>query len=196
MQRLPQKLYFIRHGETDWNVEGRLQGQRDIPLNDLGRVQAEEAGRRLAKACPMFQDLPFISSPLSRTRETMEILRGALGLHPPYYRTDARLKEIGFGQWEGLTWKEVRRRQPGPAAMRDRDRWRFEPPEGESYQRVAGRAGAFLAELEAPAIVVAHGGVARTMMVLFGALNANAALQQDIHQGQVLVLTPGTLCWA
>ena len=68
-------IYFIRHGETDWNAEARLQGQRDVPLNDLGRVQAEEAGRRLRELVGRPEDLDYVASPLGRARETMERLR-------------------------------------------------------------------------------------------------------------------------
>src|SRR3954467_9617257 len=89
-------IYFVRHGETDWNVEGRLQGQRDIPLNDLGRVQAEEAGRRLKALVGRVEDLDYVASPMSRTRETMELMRATLGLHPTAYRLDERLVELTF----------------------------------------------------------------------------------------------------
>jgi broad specificity phosphatase PhoE len=71
-------IYFVRHGETDWNREARLQGQRDVPLNALGRVQAGEAGRKLAALVPDPGSLAYIASPLGRTRETMELLRGAM----------------------------------------------------------------------------------------------------------------------
>ena len=113
-------IYFIRHGETDWNLEGRLQGQKDIPLNDLGRVQAEEAGRRLKKLVPLFEDLDYVASPMLRTRETMERLREAIGLYPDYYRLDERLVELTFGSWEGMTWKEVRKHEPQLAALANR----------------------------------------------------------------------------
>src|SRR5215467_3399580 len=81
-----RKLYFVRHGETDWNAERRLQGQRDIPLNALGRKQAARCGELLlelfAGAGAAAQHFGFTSSPLSRARETMEILRGRLGVPP------------------------------------------------------------------------------------------------------------------
>ena len=81
-EALTHTLYFIRHGETDWNVEARLQGQRDVPLNDFGRVQAEEAGARLRGLVLHYEDLDYVASPLSRTRETMERMREAIGAPP------------------------------------------------------------------------------------------------------------------
>ena len=116
-------LYFIRHGETDWNAEARLQGQQDVPLNEFGRVQAAEAGERLRRAVPHYPDVDYVASPLLRARETMERLRAAIGLEPPSYRVDERLKELSFGDWEGLTWRELRRRDPAIAARRQRDKW-------------------------------------------------------------------------
>jgi len=91
---IPHRLFFIRHGETDWNSEGRLQGQRDIPLNDLGRVQAEEAGIILQGLHPHPEDMDWWVSPLARTRETAERVRTAMGLHPTYYKMDERLKTL------------------------------------------------------------------------------------------------------
>jgi broad specificity phosphatase PhoE len=69
-------LYFVRHGETDWNAEARLQGQQDVPLNAFGRVQAEEAGARLRALAPGYANLDYVASPLSRTRETMGCCAG------------------------------------------------------------------------------------------------------------------------
>jgi broad specificity phosphatase PhoE len=192
----PYTLYFIRHGETDWNVEGRLQGQKDIPLNDLGRVQAEEAGRRLHGLVPAFADLDYVASPMSRTRETMERLREAIGLHSTAYRLDARLVELTFGAWEGLTWKEVRRREPPAAAERERNKWGFVPPEGESYAMLAERIRPFLDDLSRDTVVVSHGGVARALLVIACGVSPRHAASLDIWQGKVLVVAKGHFRWA
>jgi probable phosphoglycerate mutase len=105
---MPPLLYYIRHGETDWNREGRLQGQREIPINANGRAQARRSGeilRDLIAREP--QTAPdFVASPLGRARETMELVRAALGLDPQSYRVDERLTEISFGRWEGFTIPE------------------------------------------------------------------------------------------
>jgi probable phosphoglycerate mutase len=189
-------VYFVRHGETDWNVEGRLQGQRDIPLNDLGRVQAEEAARRLAGVAPPAETLDYVASPMARTRETMEILRGALGLAPHAYRTDDRLIELTFGEWEGLTWKQVRKADPGRAALRERDKWGYVPPGGESYAMLAARVGPALHEVARPTVVVAHGGVARAFLTLACGVSPRNAASVDIWQGRVLVIENGHYRWA
>lgn len=181
-------IYFIRHGETDWNLEGRLQGQKDIPLNDLGRVQAEEAGRRLRTICPLYEDLAYAASPMRRTRETMEILREAIGLHPEGYRLDERLIEITFGAWEGMTWKEVRRAEPQLAALRERDKWNYAPPGGgESYAMLVDRIRPVLDDLTRDTVVVAHGGVARAFLSVCCGISSRQAASMDIWQGRVLV---------
>lgn len=189
------EFLFIRHGETDWNAEGRLQGQKDIPLNDLGRVQAEEAGIALSELHPHPEDLAWWSSPLARTRETIERARRALGLHPPCYRQDDRLKELTFGRWEGLTWKEVRRADPAGARAREADKWAFGPPEGESYADLLARVRPFLAELDRESVVVSHGGVARALLVELAGLSRGEAAVTDIWQGRVLVFEGGRARW-
>ena len=181
-------IYFIRHGETDWNLEGRLQGQKDIPLNDLGRVQAEEAGRRLRSVCTHYEDLAYVASPMRRTRETMEILRGAIGLHPQGYRLDERLIEITFGAWEGLTWKEVRKAEPQLAALREQDKWNYVPPGGgESYAMLVDRIRPVLDDLTRDTVIVAHGGVARAFLAICCGIASRQAASMDIWQGRVLV---------
>jgi broad specificity phosphatase PhoE len=188
-------LYFIRHGETDWNAEGRLQGQRDIPLNDLGRVQAAEAGVILRSLHPIPEDLDWWVSPLARTRETAERARDAIGLHPPYYKTDDRLKELTFGRWEGMTWKDVRRSDAGAAAGRERDKWNAVPPEGESYAMLTERVRGFLPMLRQDSVLVSHGGVARVLMAMIGGYAEKRAAKEEILQGKVLVFTKGACRW-
>ena len=134
-----RRLFFIRHGETDWNAEGRLQGQRDIPINARGREQAVDAAHRLREVRPDPGALPWIVSPLGRTRETAELARAALGLDPTAYTTDERLKEISFGRWEGFTWREIRKTEPEAARDRERGKWTLRPA-GRRKLRDAGRA--------------------------------------------------------
>jgi broad specificity phosphatase PhoE len=189
-------LYFARHGETDWNAEARLQGQRDVPLNDFGRVQAEEAGVRLRGLVLRYEDLDYVASPLWRTRETMEAMRAAIGLHPTAYRTDDRLKELTFGAWEGLTWREVRQRDPRGARARDADKWNFVPPKGESYGMLAERVAPFLGELTRDTVVVSHGGVARVLLAFLGHVPQGEAPRVDIWQGRVLVFARSGYGWA
>src|SRR5437764_11056533 len=110
------RIYYVRHGLTDWNKEGRLQGHRDIPLNERGRAQAARCGELLCDLLSASgrkpEDCHYVSSPLARASETMEIMRAGLGLCRSGYQKDPRLVEIGFGEWEGLTYREVLAREP------------------------------------------------------------------------------------
>lgn len=106
-------VYVIRHGQTDWNAIRRLQGQKDIPLNDFGREQAVGNGKVLAQILgASAEEFDYVASPLGRTRETMELMRGAMGLDPLAYRTDDRLVEVSFGDWEGQTLPELKKNFP------------------------------------------------------------------------------------
>src|SRR3954454_23989863 len=105
-------IYYMRHGETDWNVEGRLQGGIDTPLNALGLGQAAHAGRILADLLVSqtveASKLAFVASPLQRARLTMEIVRAELGLPAGDYALEDRLREIGYGHWEGSTLAQAK----------------------------------------------------------------------------------------
>lgn len=200
MTQLPQPtLYFIRHGETDWNAVNRLQGQQDIPLNARGRQQADHCGEvmrdLLARDHRSAGEFAFIASPLSRARDTMERVRTGLGVDPALYRTDARLAELSFGSWEGCTYADLRQQAGGPRllAERERDKWNFLPPGGESYAQLLKRIKAWHASVTGDAIVVSHGGVARTLFVLFGVLEPAVAPVHDVEQGAVYRLAPGRM---
>ncbi|WP_349236641.1 histidine phosphatase family protein [Bosea sp. AS-1] len=192
---LPHRLILVRHGETDWNREGRLQGGRDIPLNALGREQAAEAADRLKTLEPAFADLDYICSPMERARETMDILRRDLDLPAGAYRIDDRLKELTFGEWEGFTWREIRKAEREQAHLRERDKWGFVPPGGESYRMLAERVRPVLAGLERETVIVSHGGVARAVLALVGAVAPQKAAMVEIWQGKLLVVEGGKADW-
>jgi probable phosphoglycerate mutase len=191
-------LYFVRHGQTDWNAERRLQGQRDIPLNALGRMQAAQCAailrdlfERERRACGL---LDYVSSPLGRARETMELMRAGLGLDPQAYRTDPRLMEMSFGRWEGLTFEELKAREPEALAARERDRWGHVLPDGESYEQLVVRVRAWYECIERDAVVASHGGVCRALIAHLGIASTQAAVSQpEIGQGVVYVFAEGRM---
>jgi len=184
-------LYYVRHGETDWNVEGRLQGRHDVALNGRGRAQAAHCGEVLHDL--FVRDgitagaFDYLCSPLGRARETMELLRVALALPPKAYRVEPQLTEISFGEWEGYTLAELRNRDPQRTAAREHDKWRFVAPGGESYEAVSHRMRDWYEKVERDAVVVAHGGTARGLMAYLGLAQPAAAPLVDIAQGVVYV---------
>ncbi|HEV3396952.1 MAG TPA: histidine phosphatase family protein [Xanthobacteraceae bacterium] len=188
-------LYYIRHGETDWNVDGRLQGRRDTPLNAVGRRQAAACADilrdLLARDGRAPADYAYVASPLQRARQTLEIMRAALGLAPGDYRVDARLREIGFGEWEGLTLRDIRSRAPQALAARERDKWDFVPPGGESYAQVAVRMREWYGGLGGDTVVVAHGGTARALIAVLGIAPPAEAPLIEIGQGIVYRFADG-----
>jgi probable phosphoglycerate mutase len=196
----PHRLIFLRHGETAYNAENRLQGQRDTPLNGRGREQARSVGRTLgARIGAEIERLEaagaFIASPLERARETMEIARDAMGLPPGRYRLDPALKELTFGAWEGLTWSEIEARDGKAVRERSKDKWSFAPPAGESYAMLAGRVRPWLEGLTGDAFVVSHGGVARALMALIAGVPPAKAADAPIAQGRALCFENGGSRW-
>jgi broad specificity phosphatase PhoE len=184
-------IYYIRHGETSWNAEGRLQGVQDVPLNDLGRKQAARAGHILAdlfvRDCREKSSLSFVSSPLGRARSTMELVRGELILPPADYGLDDRLREIGYGEWEGSTLAEMQVEDPELFARRQLEKWTVSPPGGESYVAVQARVQDWYDSLREDTVAVAHGGTARALMVALGIETPLTAADLTIEQGAVYV---------
>jgi len=190
-------IYYLRHGETDWNKTGRLQGTLDIPLNALGREQAVHAGRLLggliARDGRNKDTLPFVASPLGRARMTMELAREQLQLPPSDYALDDRLREIGYGTWEGRTLAEAEAQDPDLFARRLADKWTVGAPGGETYLDVQRRMQAWYDDLRGDTVTVAHGGTARALMVALGFETAQSAAELYIEQGVVYVFSPDGL---
>jgi broad specificity phosphatase PhoE len=189
-------LYFVRHGETDWNRAGRYQGRRDIPLNARGRAQAARNGAVLAEVLGgRAALLDYVASPLSRASETMEIMRSALMLPPLGYRTDDRLREIDYGHWEGRLWHELPQADPEGYAARVADPWNWQPAGGESYRMLSERVALWLAEMTHDAVVVSHGGVSKVLRGLVLQLAATDIASLDVPQDKVLQVTAGNVGW-
>lgn len=186
-------IYYIRHGETAWNAAGRFQGSQDIPLNDLGREQAAHAGDiladLLARDARPASRLGFVSSPLGRARSTMALLRSALKLPPDGYAVDDRLREIGYGHWEGATAIQQEASHPEIFAARQIDKWSLPPPNGESYASVQLRMHDWVESLTGDTVAVAHGGTARALMVALGVATPAEVWDLPIGQGVVYVFS-------
>lgn len=188
-------LYFVRHGETDWNRARRYQGQTDIPLNDLGRQQAARNGQVLAQLLGQRTDIEFLASPLLRTFETMSIIRAAMGLEPKTFRTDDRLKEINFGHWEGCSWDDLPTIDPEGFAARLADPWSWTPRGGECYAVLSQRVAAVLDDLTAPTLIVAHGGVSKVLRGHVLGMKTDEIPRLDVPQDRVLVIEDGNARW-
>ena len=189
-------IFFVRHGETDWNLAQRYQGQQDIPLNATGRAQAARNGRVLTSELgDRAAALDYVSSPLQRARETMEIMRREMELAPREYRTDDRLREINYGHWEGELWRDLPQLDPQEFAAREADKWGWRPRGGESYRDLSNRVAAWLAEVDRDVVVVAHGGVMRVLRGLTLELKPAEIFQADVPQDKVLVIEGDRARW-
>lgn len=190
-------VYFVRHGETDWNAEHRLQGQADRDITALGREQAIGNGKKLAGLIADPSQFDFVASPLLRTRHTMELLRGAMGLDPADYRMDARLMELNFGDWQGRTYADLERDEPGVAEIRESDKWHFLPPglDAESYALLEARIEPWLREVTEQTVCVCHGGVIRSLFAIIANVDRAEAGNLGIPQDKVLKWQDGVLDW-
>jgi len=172
------KVAFLRHGPTEWNALGRVQGHTDIPLSDEGLQKMQ--GLR-----PAFQAARVFASPLQRARQTAE----ALGLKNPIL--DARLMEQNWGDWEGLSRAEILARDGEEAFTRAGLASAFRPPGGESTRELMRRVADFLrdtAREDSDVIVVAHLGVLRAAYTLATGWDMATPMPEDLDVSRMLVL--------
>ena len=190
-------IYCLRHGQTSWNAERRIQGHLDAPLNDLGRAQAARNGRALAEIVGDASTFDYVSSPLVRASETMEIVRRELGLDTKRYRKDLRLREYNLGDWQGHRYADIERDFPALAAEQQRDPWNFLYPGegGESFVLLSARVLAWLAEIDRDTIATAHAGVMRVLRRHLLGLDTEATFKLDTPQDKVLRIANGALSW-
>jgi broad specificity phosphatase PhoE len=166
------KWLLVRHAEAIWNSEGRIQGHVEVPLNEKGRAQAEALRRRLAST-----DIQaaYVSD-LARALETAQVI---LHDRPVPVFPSRELREFSYGQWEGLTFKEVEKRYPHEYAQLMRGSEDVAPPSGESMKDLIKRVKGFVSSvkssnLEGTLLIVGHGGSLRALIVCLLALPNSA----------------------
>jgi probable phosphoglycerate mutase len=152
------KLFLIRHGQTDWNTRGKIQGSCDIELNDTGIKQAEELSSKVLEGSYKFSKI--YSSPQKRAVKTAEILSRAVEMD---YIPIEGLEEISLGEWEGLSWAEVKEKYPAEYEEWYINRRYTKPPKGESYQdmleRVLTAIHNIISENYDDVVIVTHSAV-------------------------------------
>jgi len=180
------RLLLLRHGETEWNRQGRLQGRKNSPLTDLGRAQARQQGEIL-KQISSIECFDAVCSPLGRAQETARIALSAVGKLP---RLEARVAEINAGDWEGKTFGEICGSAP---SFHDKDLMRLflTAPNGEGFDALRARCVAFLSDLEQPTIVVSHSVTLCMIRGLLRDLGRTEIEALDRPQGAVYEVAAG-----
>jgi len=194
-------IFLLRHGQTEYNAEGRIQGQCDSTLTALGREQARNLGLILRENLAAADDIEFVCSPLGRTMATAEIVREAAGIGASPV-ADPLLLEIGCGSWETRLRSFCRTEAGVGSEVSFIDTWRHHCPDGESYEAAMHRARRWLEWAEGRRVIaVAHGIIGIFLRGLYLGLPeevmSNMPVPQDrvfrLHGGEVeeLVLSGG-----
>ncbi len=177
------RLYLIRHGQTDWNVAGKIQGSTDIPLNDMGRRQAACLARGMEKR-PVEK---VFTSTLSRAYETGLAIGKSQNV--PVERLEG-LEEVGYGVWEGMTMEEIQEQYPKELELWYNSPVDVAPPEGESQVQVYDRCGraleTILAKARGDVAIVSHGA---TVVFLLEYLLRDTRRDEDIIVGNASIST-------
>ena len=174
------RIAFLRHGPTDWNEEGRIQGRIDMPLSAPGR---EKMAGLLPPA--RFEHARAFTSPLGRARETAALLGY------PNAVPDERLSEHHWGEWEGLTREEILARDGADCFERAGTAADFTPKGGESTRDLLARVASFIADVgrgESDAIAIAHRGVLRSAYTLATGWNMLAPMPEKLDLSGALIL--------
>ena len=186
-------IWLIRHGQTAFNAEGRIQGAKDSTLTALGIEQGKRIGARLRDVVPA--EARIIASPLGRTQHTARLIKEASGLVAPI-ETDARLAEISLGDWDGMLKDDIRAMAPEYDAGAKRWSWFFDAPGGDSYEALTERLGGWLEDARSdggPIVAVSHGVAGRILRGLFLKLHRDEALMLDIPQDAFFWLNGGAI---
>ena len=165
-------IYLVRHGQTEMNLQGRIQGQGDAPLIEAGKSLAAKIGRKLAEEIGSANALIF-TSPLGRATQTATIIAESLPHEAPVTE-DGRLAEVNLGEWDGLTIAEIDGGWPGARTSVPPGEWFFNAPNGETFESFRKRNASFLRDLAKAdtevKILVTHGISGRVLRGLHAGL--------------------------
>ena len=184
-------IIYVRHGETDWNKLGLIQGLVDTDLNETGHAQAKSVAAQLAQLDVEWADYNIVVSPQRRAQQTAEYVLNALGRDMD--SVDPRVRELGFGIWESRPFWELKASPVYPADPEGRYYWR--PEGGESYEDGVARVNAWRAELTRPTLVVSHGAVGRCLMGSMAGLGPRELVTLRTPQGAYCRLEQGGISW-
>ena len=184
-------IIYVRHGETDWNKLGLIQGLVDTDLNETGHAQATSVAAQLAQLDVEWADYNIVVSPQRRAQQTAEYVLNALGRDLD--SVDPRVRELGFGIWESRPFWELKASPVYPADPEGRYYWR--PEGGESYEDGVARVNAWRAELTRPTLVVSHGAVGRCLMGSMAGLGPRELVMLRTPQGAYCRLEQGGISW-
>ena len=183
-------IYLLRHGQTDYNRDGRLQGQTDSQLTSLGMAQVQAMANVLAEQIGDTEGWRILASPLRRTRQSAAIVSRTLRLP---VEIDPALIEVGCGAWENRLYADLAKEHPDAFAGRD---WFFRAPQGERFEDVDGRVRPWLAA-QAPEprklIAVAHGVSGSLLRGAYLGLSREETLAQDMPQDAIFRLAEGSV---
>ncbi len=191
------EIWFLRHGETDWNAASRIQGQRDDSrLTPRGERQARGAAALLARVLDeRGAAIPIYASPLTRVRQTLAHVLAVLGRPESAVRFDARLMERSFGAWEGAPSERMHANIGFDAAAEPERYFHWRPDSGESLADVCARVQSFLDDLSGTAVIVAHGGTFRALSHLLCGVPAAQAARLKVRQDGICHLRDGKAHW-
>lgn len=171
----------------------------DIPINAVGREQAVRNGRVLARIFAENgrepDDFRWVSSPLGRCRETMELIRAEVGLPSDEYHIEPRSIETSFGEWEGCTIAELKETAGEAIRERRRDRWEFRPPGGESYKELSHRIAPWFQGIAEDSVIVSHGGVSRVVRGLLVKAESSQIPFLEVPQDKIMHISEGAFSW-
>jgi probable phosphoglycerate mutase len=200
-------IYLLRHGETEWNTQRRMQGRLDSPLTSRGQAQARALGLALGQALGTVSrahaGLSILSSPQGRALATARLVADGLGIAADRIATDQRLCEMTWGAMDGHTVPEIEAKWPGQVAARRARHWDYVPPGGESYAMLRERLRPLVAmwrEAAAPLVVVTHGAVGRVVRGLYLSLTPAQTVTLDepqhiafrLHGGEIKEIVADT----